>query len=696
MKKIYLAFLWHQHQPVYKNPITGIYELPWVRLHATKDYYDMVAILDGFPKIKSNINLVPSLIMQLEDYACGKAKDRFMDLTLKDAKFLTTDEKTFILTNFFLANKDNMILPYPRYSKLYNKKVQKLDASLFEEQEFRDLQVWFNLSWVDPYWRKNDEFIKYLYDKRENFTEEEKKKLVDKQIEICGKIVSKHKEAQDKGQIEVTVTPFYHPILPLLCDTDAAKEATPKIVLPQKRFAHPEDALWHIENAISYYQERFSVKPLGMWPSEGCVSNAVIELISEAGLKWTATDEAVLFNSAKDISHDRRYLFKPFQLNINGKRVNIIFRDHGLSDSIGFVYSKWDAQDAANDFISKVKSIGEYASSLTDVPLVSVILDGDNCWEYYKNDGWDFLTSLYEKLSADEEIETVRVSDYLAKFPPKDVITNLTAGSWINGNFGVWIGSAEDNKSWDFLSATRDALVKNADSRDIKEAWNALHTAEGSDWNWWYGDEHSSSNDNDFDFLYRQQLIKVYESLGMVAPEMLFEAVGNSSNQKNVAPPAVVISPKIDGKISDSKQWSKSSFYKPGTSGAAMHQVSTILKSFNYGFDNDNLYLKFDFNEECLTDIFLKVIFLKPTQTTITLSFDLENKMLVRDVQGKSLDVVRGVFGKNVELALAVSCLNLPEEYDNIKLVIAVNKNNSEVEIWPYQSTIEIPKLVKV
>ncbi|MDR2644439.1 MAG: hypothetical protein LBB44_00400 [Endomicrobium sp.] len=698
MKKVYLAFLWHQHQPMYKNPVTNVYELPWVRLHATKDYYDVVAILDGFPKIKSNINLVPSLLMQLEEYASGKAKDRFMDLTLKDAKLLTQDEKTFILANFFLANLENMILPFPRYSQLYNKKSQKLDESMFEEQDFRDLQVWFNLSWFDPYWCKSDEFIKFLHDKGKDFSEDEKRKLVDKQIEICGKIVSKHKEAQDRGQIEVTVTPFYHPILPLLCDTDAAKEATPEINLPQKRFVHPEDALWHIENAISYYEERFGVKPSGMWPSEGSVSNAAVELISEAGIKWTATDESVLFNSVKDISSDRRHLFKPFQLNINGKNLNIIFRDHGLSDSIGFVYSKWNAEDAANDFIAKIKSIGEYAVSLTDAPLVSVILDGDNCWEYYKNDGWDFLTKLYEKLSADDDIETVRISDYLAKFPPKDIITNLTAGSWINGNFGVWIGSAEDNKSWDCLSLTRDALIDKlnlGDSENIETAWNAFHVAEGSDWNWWYGDDHSSSNDTDFDFLYRQYLINVYESLGIAVPETLFEVIGNNSNQKYALNPTASISPKIDGKSSDFDEWKKSSFYKTGASGGAMHQVFTVLKSFNYGFNSDNLYLKFDFNEESLEQLSLKIAFLKPIETNVILSFKSDNKMLVVDGTGKNIDAASAIFDKSAELALPFSFLSLPEEYDKIKFAIAVNKNNSEIERWPNQTVIEIPKPIK-
>jgi hypothetical protein len=447
-------------------------------------------------------------------------------------------------------------------------------------------------------------------------------------------------------------------ILPLLCDTDAAKEATPEIILPQKRFIHPEDALWHIENAVSYYENRFGVKPSGMWPSEGSLSNTAVELISGAGIKWTATDEAVLFNSMKDISNDRRHLFKPFQLNINGKNLNIIFRDHGLSDSIGFVYSKWNPQDAANDFITKIKNIGNYASSLCDAPLVSVILDGDNCWEYYKNDGWDFLTALYEKLSVDEDIETVRVSEYLAKFPPKDIMTNLMAGSWINGNFGVWIGSSEDNKSWDCLSATRDALserLKSGDLFDVNAAWNALHAAEGSDWNWWYGGDHSSLNDTDFDFLYRQQLIKAYKSLGMVAPETLFETIGINSNQKYTLAPPVVISPKIDGKVSDYEQWSKSSFYKTGTSGATMHQVSAILKSFNYGFDTNNLYLKIDFNEKSLTNISLKIIFLKPIEMFITLSFNLGNEIVVLDGQGKILNIAKGIFSKSIELVDATT-----------------------------------------
>ncbi len=512
-KKTYLAFLWHQHQPIYKDPLSNTYELPWVRLHATKDYYDMVAILDDYPKIKSNVNLVPSLLIQLDEYAKGIAKDKFLDLTLKPVLELNEEEKIFILMNFFMANWETMVYPYNRYHQLLDKRGKQTSRedikrmlNYFKPEDIRDLQVWFNLSWFDPYWRKHDEFIDSLYIKGRDFTEEEKRILIEKQLKICGMIVEKHKELQDRGQIEVSVTPFYHPIMPLLCDTNNALDATPNIVLPKKRFSHPEDTIWHVQNAINYYEKLFGRKPKGMWPSEGSVCNEVIKIVSDNGIKWLATDAAVLAASYNKIFENRRYLFRPYNVNINGKNINMIFRDHGLSDSIGFVYSKWNPDDAVKDFISKIKNIGNYVGNEYEHTLVSVILDGENCWEYYQNDGRDFLSKLYEALEKEEEIETVTISDYLDRFPPKNTLTNIRAGSWINGNFGIWIGHNEDNTSWTYLGQTRDFLVEYtkqhptfAGSDLEKKVWQILYAAEGSDWNWWYGDDNSSGNDLMFD-----------------------------------------------------------------------------------------------------------------------------------------------------------------------------------------------------
>ncbi|MDR1243888.1 MAG: hypothetical protein LBJ79_01680 [Endomicrobium sp.] len=718
MKKVYLAFLWHQHQPVYKNPNTGTYELPWVRLHATKDYYDMVAILDNYPKIKSNINLVPSLLVQLEEYASGKAKDKFLEITLKDAKGLTQEDKIFILSNFFMTNWDTMIAPHDRYSELLQKKGRKTfrDEEIknvcktFNVEDFRDLQVWFNLSWMDPSWRKNDEFIAYLYRKGRAFTEEDKNKLIQKHIEICGMVVKKHKELQDRGQIDVSVTPFYHPILPLLCDASSALEATPKINLPSKRFSYPEDASWHINNAVSYYENLFGRKPLGMWPSEGAVSNVAVELISDAGLKWIATDEAVLFNSVKHLNGDRRHLFKPFKLNINGKNLDIIFRDHGLSDSIGFVYSKWNPQDAANDFVNKVKNIGEYACSACEAPLVSVILDGDNCWEHYLNDGWDFLQALYERLSAEPDIETVRISEYLENFPPNDVITNLTAGSWINGNFGVWIGHPEDNLSWEYLATTRDFIKdyfnKHPDLNGTdkeKEVLNNLHILQGSDWNWWYGDDHSSSSDGEFDFIYRQHFIKIYKILGQEVPAVFYKSIKTIKNAQNkqdkLIKPQGFIYPKIDGNITDFSEWKNSGYYEVGSSGGSMHQISTVLKSFNFGFDIKNFYLKLDLNEQnlvkSLDEYSFNLVFIKPVEIRVVLNFSRSKQIksisIVYNGQENITQSARSVFTNTIEFSIPFENLTFPHKYDNMEFVITVDEKSYEVERWPYQSSIIIP-----
>ncbi len=718
MKKVYLAFLWHQHQPIYKNPLNNVYELPWVRLHATKDYYDMAAILDEHPSIKSNINLVPSLLVQLEEYAKGIAKDKFLDLTLKPALELSDDDKIFILMNFFMANWDTMIFPHNRYRQLLEKRGKQTNEqdlkrilSYFKNEDMRDLQVWFNLSWFDPYWRKNDEFINGLYIKGRDFTEDEKNKLIEKQLQICGMVVSKHKELQDRGQIEVSVTPFYHPILPLLYDTDSALEATPNINLPKKRFSHKEDALWHIQSAVKYYESVFARKPLGMWPSEGSVSNEVVKAAFDNNISWLATDEAILFGSYHNALGNRRYLFRPYSVNIDGKSVNMIFRDHGLSDSIGFVYSRMNPDDAVNDFINKIKNIGIYVGDTYDYPLVSVILDGENCWEYYNNDGWDFLTKLYSALEKDESIETVRISDYLNRFPPKETITNLKAGSWINGNFGVWIGHEEDNTAWQYLEQVRNFLVdygkQNPDflaSELGKKVWNIFYAAEGSDWNWWYGDDHSSFNDEIFDKLFRQHLMAVYELLGHKIPDYLYKSIKNLKQHLSTnvfKKPIALISPKIDGRITNYFEWRKAGSYAVGYSGGSMHQVSTVMKSFMYGFDLNNLYFNISLNiannSKEIENLRFNINFITPVSQTVCAVFKMDKKavefsLCAENKEKTPIDMENIAIDSVIEMAIPIKMLNFPEDYKNIEFTVSVDKDNMEMERWPYQSSVIVPK----
>ncbi|MCB4790472.1 MAG: glycoside hydrolase [Elusimicrobia bacterium] len=710
MKKIYLAFLWHNHQPIYKNPSTGIYELPWVRLHACKDYFDTAAILDEFPKIRANFNLVPSLMIQLDEYAKGIARDKYMDMTLKKAAELSLDEKVFILHNFFMANWETMIFPYPRYKNLLEKRGKHISIddlkriqSYFRIQDMLDLQVWFNLSWMDPYWRENDELVSSLYKKGENFTEEDKKALIDKQLSICGLIINKYKELQDKGQIEVSVTPFYHPILPLLLDTNNARISNSNTALPKNRFQHRKDAQVQIQKAVNYYKEKFGNPPKGMWPSEGSVSEDLIPLLTEAEIKWIATDEEILFHSLTE-NGGRNKLFRPYKIDIFNSDLNIVFRDHALSDAIGFIYSKWDPKFAVKDFINKVHSIRMSLENSVENNLISVILDGENCWEYYSNDGWDFLRCLYQTISDDPLIETVTISQYIQENPPTEKLKRLWPGSWINANYDIWIGHPEDNTAWDYLNETRlfltDYVLNNPEKENSKEvlsAWENIYIAEGSDWNWWYGDDHSSGNDEIFDYLFRQYLINVYELLKLKAPDYLFKSIKGIARKTPTLEPIDLISPTIDGKVTNYFEWHSAGYYQVGHSGGSMHQVETLLKELYYGFDLKNIYLRLDFHAPILAvieNLSFKIIFFIPEKTETVLSFTADGNIkefYITTPLGKE-DLSTAKAKKIIELAVPIENLKLSQDNNTIEFNVVILKNGSEIERWPYQSSIIMPK----
>jgi alpha-amylase/alpha-mannosidase (GH57 family) len=562
---------------------------------------------------------------------------------------------------------------------------------------------------MDPYWIKNDELIKSLYNKGSYLTEEEKVALIQKHIEICGKILSKHKEAQDRGQIEISVSPFYHPIIPLLCDTDSARQASPSISLPN-RFVHPEDAAWQINSAVEYYEAIFGKKPQGMWPSEGSVSNEAVSIMAKAGIKWIATDEAVLYRSKYNVENTMQPNRTPFKLIINGQDLglNIVFRNTNLSDSIGFVYSKWNAEDAANDFMNKLYSMRDNFKD-DSAPLINVILDGENCWEYYKNDGWNFLTALYNKISADDSIETVRLSDYIKRFPTKNTVNDLTAGSWIYANFSIWIGHSEDNESWNRLNETRQFLTDYIDknpsfkgSPEEKEAWENIYIAEGSDWNWWYGSEHHGANDAMFDFLFRQRLVKVYNCLGKNADVALYSPIKHLDfkNTEIIKTPSSFISPKINGKTGDYFKWKNAGYYKAGRLGGSMHQVSSIIDSFYYGFDFNNFYIRIDLGYKISLDILktlsFNVIFISPVNNRISASFNdkgFASKItLIKEKTEKAIQVENAVYQDVAELKIPFRLLNLPENYKEAMFFITVDKDNMEVDRCPYKDNVLLPK----
>src|ERR1035437_4410861 len=654
-----VLFLWHQHQPLYKDALSNRYELPWVRLHATKDYYDMVALLDEFPTLKANFNLVPSLLSQLDDYAEGKAQDKFLDLTLMPAGSLSFEDRQFMLQNFFMAHWEHMIDPYVRYRELLDKRGRVISPDslsraqkYFKEQDWLDLQVWFNLTWFDPLWREKDPFIKDLFEKGKSFTEDDKQALAAKQREICALVVSKHKELQDRGQIEVTTPPYYPPILPLLCDTEAARMALPLITLPEHRFQHPEDARMQIQRAIEDYRRRFGKDPQGMWPGEGSVSEQAVRLFAEAGLSWIATDEAVLEHSVLPAAYQREDLYEPYQFMVGEKSLRFYFRDHELSDAIGFVYATWDPEAAADHFMGRlhdIKSRLKARDGQKSRPhVVPVILDGDNCWAYYKQAGAPFLRALSKRLAADPQIQTVRASDYLERAGDIKTLPKVWSGSWINSNFAIWIGHSEDNRAWDLLGRTRaflqDLLKARPDIGEaphIKQAWEEIYIAQGSDWCWWYGDDHSSANDETFDYLFRKHLMNVYSLVGEKIPEDLHLAIKRKRVKAPITPPADFIKPQIDGRITSYFEWHSAGVYQTEAGGTGtMHKAENLIKTIYYGFDLENIYFRLDpnrlMNHENMSGVSIQFIFYKPEMNSVKVTFEIDNKLALSLTDRKS------------------------------------------------------------
>jgi len=605
MKPLHIAFLWHMHQPMYKDPLTGVYTMPWVRLHSIKGYYDMISLLEEFPEAKMTFNVVPSLIIQINDYADGRARDVFWDRSMKPAADLSFDEKKFILDNFFMCNWGTMIQPHNRFYEILKKRgMRQLTedeinhaVKTFSTQEYLDLQVWFNLAWFGYKAVEKDKALSELIKKDKNFTEDEKRYVLESQIRILKELLPTYKRFQDNGQVELTISPFYHPILPLVYDTDMASRCMPWAKLPD-RFHHPEDAEEQIRRGVALYKETFGRNPSGMWPSEGSVAPELIPCFQKEGIRWIATDEAILLNS---IGGEKKgdLLYKPYIARFKDAEINMVFRDKGLADLIGFTYSKNPPQRSKDDFVGHLSSIQNYLATSNEDHLVSIILDGENAWEYYPDGGRGFLSSIYKELSENKNFKTVRIGEYVEGHKPTKVIENLYTGSWINNNFKIWIGADEDNKGWEYIRLTRRFLTERIkDNKLSKEkaeaAWEEIYAAEGSDWFWWYGDDFSSDNDAEFDRLFRAHLEKVYRILNAEPPEYLKIPIIRVEEEIHPEEPIKFIAPHIDGLVTNYFEWLGAGYCREKMTGGSMYHSEGIVSAVYYGFDLNNLFIRLD------------------------------------------------------------------------------------------------------
>jgi alpha-amylase/alpha-mannosidase (GH57 family) len=598
MPQIRLCFLWHMHQPFYKDLVSGEYKLPWTRMHALKDYYGMVRILEEFPEIRQTLNLVPSMMAQVEEYAGGKAADPFLQLALKPAETLTDNEKAFLLRHSFYSDPQRMIYRYPRYGELYDAwQAQKSlgSRSMFGPQEFRDLQMWSQLAWFDEDLQSQDPEVRQWIARGRGFTVADQNRMGEKQREIISLVLPEYRKLALSGQIEISTTPYYHPILPLVCDSNIASVSHPGVPLPP-RFHYPQDARRQLELAREYCTSRFGTAPVGLWPSEGSVSDEVFALASELGFEWAATDSGVLNRTlSRPVAVDG--LYRPYQWRQNDKHLGVIFRDHFLSDLIGFVYSKMDAHLAAQDFLRRIReNCAGILHSGRDA-TVPIILDGENAWEYYDQNGRPFLRELYRRITEDGGMQAVTVHEALRLAAPEP-LDHVFPGSWINANFDVWIGAEEDNQAWTQLLRARQTFdaTQNATEEQRSMAYEELLIAEGSDWCWWYGPEHDSANREEFDQLYRSHLANVYRFLGLAPPEELSRPILRMALPDVRIEPSGPITPVIDGEVTSYFEWIGAGIYRVDDRSGSMHGKKFLVKEVHFGSDGEDLFLRVDFH----------------------------------------------------------------------------------------------------
>jgi alpha-amylase/alpha-mannosidase (GH57 family) len=624
MNKVHLVLLWHMHQPHYRDPETGRYVLPWSRLHALKDYWGMVKILEDFPKFHATFNMVPSLCMQLEEYASGKFNEPWFELAFRDAEQLTREEKAEILQRAFQVNQERLLARWPRFLELYewSRPAGGAQAQVtFTPRDWRDLQLLSQLVWMDEEWIAKDPVINAFSAKGKDFSEKDKAMLKKKQLEYLQIVLPIYREAAGRGQIEISTTPSYHPILPLICDSDIARIANPSTPLPRRPYRHPEDAREQLRRAREYHQRIFGVLPSGLWPSEGSVSDQTLAIAAEEGFRWFGTDEGVLgrtlnvgfFREASGLPANADKLYQAWRVQMGSNGITGLFRDHHISDLIGFVYSRMDSKAAAADLHGRLRLIGDRVPSKQPL-TVCIFLDGENAWEYYPSHGREFLREFYRRIQDDSDFRALTATEAIAAAGEISQTGGIFPASWINANFDVWIGHGEDIQAWELLWDAREAFGKGEEARTqgrsdapseeaLKQAKESLLAAEGSDWCWWYGPEHSTANDAEFDALYRKHLTGIYRALGVVAPDELAKPIKRQPERALHLTPSEYLRIDVNGRDSSYFEWLGAALYSPERRSGAMHGRTYYLRELRYGFEPQRFCVRLDPFPEALAEL---------------------------------------------------------------------------------------------
>ena len=635
------------HQPDYRNS-DGIMQMPWVFLHAIKDYYDMPWMLSRHANIKATFNITAPLIEQLKLYAHEPQKsDKFLALWLQDVTELEEHERKWLIKLCKTAQFETMVKPLARYRELFTQ-------SHFTNAELREIEVLFILSWCGVYLKENNETVKSLIKKASGYTQEDKAELLQTLTAFSTTIFNFYKELQQQKRITISTTPFYHPILPLLINMNSAKEANPTIQIPQNALSLKEDALIHIQKSKALFKETFGFDAQGMWPAEGAVDARSIALLQKEAMSWIATDEAILYKSLNNMTKENIYALYDY------KEMKMVFRDHYLSDLIGFKYRYEEPQNAANHFISELQKVENSNANA----LVSVILDGENAWEFYKNNGFDFFEALYSSLQTQPWCTTLTM-DEVSNIQAKP-LEYLAPGSWINGSFDTWVGEKQKTKAWELLFVTKKAYEENV--AHLTEAKKAQITefflkAESSDWYWWFGSDHYSDYMQEFDALFRNQLINIYHLMDILPPSDLFLPISqNRSSSDFLVPPQSFISPIIDGKKDSFFEWLGCGIIDETKLFSTMQASSGVVEKIYYGEDAQKLYFSFEgMLQKYCTNAQIKII-IEPLNLNAVLAFNAGKTTL------NGL-VIESACKQNLELSIEKSSLKAAKIFIRFEII---------------------------
>ncbi|RKZ30459.1 glycoside hydrolase [bacterium] len=700
-KPLYISFLWHMHQPWYIWDEQGESAMPWVRLHSLKDYYDMPRIVEetGFP---ATFNYVPSLLKQIELLAEGNTTDPYWEAIIPEMDEMDEVRLNMVVSRLFEVNYERFIKTSPRYMDLNIRRGKSNDWRMFESKDIRDIQVHFLLAWMGESFREMPE-VKKLIIKDENYSIQEKRFLIELAQQRLKQIIPYLKKLWDENKIELTFSPYFHPIIPLLCDVSLARKALPSTTLPNKQFIYPADAMRQIQMGKDYFNKTFGRNPQGIWPPEGSVADEIVPMFIEADTKYFFTDEDILkkslelsYGQYRDLTPQK--LYTPYSIFRGKQRLSVFFRDKKLSDKIGFEYYKWDVEEAVNDFINSLMRIRDALPHDDKDYIISIILDGENAWEYYEHNGKPFLTMLYTKLLEHPDIVPITFQEYLSNhtdFPPLD---RLAPGSWINGDFTTWCGSPEKNRAWELLSEARSYFQMNSDAIEPELKQKIIHyisVAEGSDWFWWFGDTNYTPYIEYFDTLFRHQIRRIYELMDETPPRELEEPVHIIEHPAEpIRNPIQFMKPSLEGKATTYFEWSSAGFYRASGFRGTMHTAKPfIIQRLFFGFDIDNLYFRID-SKNPLIEFMKKggnfsIEFMKPVRMELKIFYNSDTEKIQWDLLEIN-DEEKVIEDADIEVVCEQICeMRSPfavlsaQQNDIIRLVLYVKENSFLEQRFP-------------